>query len=721
MTNASRNLVTTIPPLPPNSHLNKSEILYGVETAVGRGVYFMSNVKQKMDIFFDHHAPSIVIEVREYRDGYIDIRKRGGKIRAFTEITKDNVKHCKELIKIVDELRHLDGVKGGIAINDSEYMATTVLQEAKPLTQVIYSNVKEVVEQGQYIFDTLWNVAIPAEQKIREIEEGKIIYETRIIENNPDEIVRQISRLAADSTELATCLTPGGMQYSYNYFLDIKKNLMDKQKRGQHKGIRYVTTIDKNNLGVVETYLESGIQVRHVRNLPPMSFGVSDKQIAATIEKMEGGNRVQSLLISNEPLYQRHFASIFEELWGNGIDAADMIKDIEEGVDFADIEVIPNPRAGIAKAQSIIRAARKEVSILVSSANALRRQVQMGGLQLLKNASEQQGVKVRLLVPDENENDEQRLSTILEEVKIQCPQVNVRTMEKGLHTRITIVLADRKECTIIELKDDTKDISYSAAGLSMYSNSKSTVSSYVSIFETFWEQTELYEKLKVHDKMQKEFINVAAHELRTPVQPILGLSEVLLSKKGNIEDYFDLVSAINRNAKRLQHLTEDILDVTRIESNTLILHKEEVDVCEKISNVIDDIKDQINDPGKLRVVFNQPKNPVYVSADKTRLYQVIANLLNNAIKSTREGTISINVENKENSQVTISVKDTGAGISPEIAPRLFTKFVTTSDAGTGLGLYLSKSIVDAHGGKMWAQNNPGKVGATFGFTFPKIQ
>ncbi len=713
--------MTTIPPLPPNSHLNKSEILYGVENAVGRGVYFMSNVKQRMDIFFDRHAPSIVVEVREYRDGYIDIRKRGGKIRAFTEITKDNVKHCKELIKIVDELRHLDGVKGGIAINDSEYMATTVLQEAKPLTQVIYSNVKEVVEQGQYIFDTLWNVAIPAEQKIREIEEGKIIYETRIIENNPDEIVRQISRQAADSTELATCLTPGGMQYSYNYFFDIKKNLMDKQKRGEHKGIRYVTTLDKDNLGVVKTYLESGIQVRHVRNLPPMSFGVSDKEIAATIEKMEGGNRVQSLLISNEPLYQRHFASIFEELWGNGIDAADMIKDIEEGVDFADIEVIPNPRAGIAKAQSIISAARKEVSILVSSANALRRQVQMGGLQLLKNASEQQGAKVRLLVPDENENDGQRLSTILEEVKIQCPQVNVRTMEKGLHTRITIVLADRKECTIIELKDDTKDISYSAAGLSMYSNSKSTVSSYVSIFETFWEQTELYEKLKLHDKMQKEFINVAAHELRTPVQPILGLSEVLLSKKGNIEDYFDLVSAINRNAKRLQHLTEDILDVTRIESHTLILHKEEVDVCEKISNVIDDIKDQINDPGKLRVVFYQPKNPVYVSADKTRLYQVIANLLNNAIKFTKEGTISINVEDKENSQVTISVKDTGAGISPEIAPRLFTKFVTTSDAGTGLGLYLSKSIVDAHGGKMWAQNNPGKVGATFGFTFPKIQ
>jgi nitrogen-specific signal transduction histidine kinase len=593
-----------------------------------------------------------------------------------------------------------------------------VLQEAKPLIQVIYSNVREVVEQGQYIFDTLWNLAVPAEKKIREIEEGKISCETRIIENNPDEIVKQLSRITAESSELTTCLTPGGMQYSHDYFFDIKKNLMAKQKRREHKGIRYVTTVNEENLGVVKAYLNSGMQVRHVRNLPPMSFGVSDKEMAATIEKMEGGKRIQSLLISNEPLYMRHFASIFEELWINGIDADAIIEDVEGGVDFADIEVILNPRAGIAKAHSIISAARNEVSILVSSANALRRQAQMGGLRLLRNASEQQGAIVRLLVPAENENGE-RLHSILDDVKIQCPQVDVRSMEKGLHPRVTIVLADRKECTIVELKDDTKDISYEAAGLSTYSNSKSTVSSYVSIFETFWKQTELYEKLKIHDKMQKEFINVAAHELRTPVQPILGLSEVLLYKKGNIKDYFDLITAINRNAKRLQHLTEEILDVTRIESHTLLLHKEEVDVSQKISNVIDDLRDQINNPGKLRIVFNQPKNPICVWADKTRLYQVIANLLNNAIKFTKEGTISINVKDEKNSLVTVSVKDTGAGISSEIVTRLFTKFATTSDAGTGLGLYLSKSIVEAHDGKIWAENNSDKVGATFGFTIPK--
>ena len=227
--------MTTIPSLPPSSHTNKSEILYGVENAVGRGVYFMSNVKQRMDIFFDYRAPSIVVDIAEYRNGYTNIRKRGGKIRAFTEITKDNLRYCKKLMELVDELRHLDGVRGGMAVSESEYMATTVLQEAKPLTQVIYSNVKEVVEQGQYIFDTLWNAAIPAEQKIREVEEGILKNETRIIENNPDEIVSQISRLTADSNELAMCSTSGGVQYSYDHFFNIKKKLLDKQKKGEHK------------------------------------------------------------------------------------------------------------------------------------------------------------------------------------------------------------------------------------------------------------------------------------------------------------------------------------------------------------------------------------------------------------------------------------------------------------------------------------------------------
>ena len=130
--------------------------------------------KKKWIYFLTIELPSIVVGIEEYRNGFIRLRRRGGKVRAFTEITRDNVKYCKELVELVDELRHLDGVRGGIALNGSEYMATTVLRKSKPLTQVIYSNVREVVEHGQYIFDTLWNAVIPAEKKIREIEEGSV-------------------------------------------------------------------------------------------------------------------------------------------------------------------------------------------------------------------------------------------------------------------------------------------------------------------------------------------------------------------------------------------------------------------------------------------------------------------------------------------------------------------------------------------------------------------
>ena len=592
-----------------------------------------------------------------------------------------------------------------------------VLQEAKPLTQVIYSNVKEVVEQGQYIFDTLWNASVSAEHKIREIEQGIIPYETRIIENNPDQIVKQIRLLTENSNKLSICLTSGGMQYSHNYFFDIKKKLLDKQKNGEHKGIRYISNIDKDNIQLAKEYLQSGIQIKHVKNLPPMSFGVSDKEISATIEKMEGGKRVENLLIGNEPAYVRHFSSIFEELWNNGIDAADRIRDIEEGVDVADIEIIQNPKEGISRAWNSVKSAREEVSIMFSSANALRRQIQMGGLQILKKATEVHEVKVRLLVP--NDPDEYMLSTILQEVKSLCPDVDVRDMDRSLHTKITIVLTDRKECIIIELKDDTKDISYTAAGISTYSNSKSIVSSYVSIFESLWKQTELYEQLKVNDKMQKEFINVAAHELRTPIQPILGLSEVLLSREGNIEEYKEFLRVISRNAKRLQRLTEDILDVTKIESQSLKLNKQTFNLRNVIMSVLADHKKEDNNRGQIRLLCLNNED-IIVNADKERVTQVISNLLSNAIKFTNEGEeISIHVKRDYTAkQIDISVKDTGQGIDAEIYPRLFTKFATKSIVGTGLGLFISKKIIEAHDGRIWAENNPDGKGATFSFSLP---
>ena len=251
------------------------------------------------------------------------------------------------------------------------------------------------------------------------------------------------------------------------------------------------------------------------------------------------------------------------------------------------------------------------------------------------------------------------------------------------------------------------------------------------------------EELRMHDKVQKEFINIAAHELRTPIVPILNLSELLYSKvllysniKGEQqeqgqEEQREMLEVILRNANRLLQLTEDILDVTRIESHTLKLKKERFNLNDAILDVIEDDRKQITN-ANVKVMYEPGNSVTVVEADRRRLTQVISNLLNNAIKFTKEGTVTVTttVKRKDNGdaggEIVVAVNDTGTGIDHELMPRLFTKFATKSYQGTGLGLFISKSIIEAHGGKMWAENNNDgdhdikHKGATFYFTLPVV-
>jgi signal transduction histidine kinase len=234
-----------------------------------------------------------------------------------------------------------------------------------------------------------------------------------------------------------------------------------------------------------------------------------------------------------------------------------------------------------------------------------------------------------------------------------------------------------------------------------------------------------YEQLKAHDKMQREFINIAAHELRTPIQPILSSSEVLLSK---IKDskHRELLDIVSRNANRLRRLAEDILDVSRIESHSLSLHKEQFNINDILENVVQGYRNQIqvqsNIGSDTELLFTPKEDVILVEADKGRLTQVISNLLDNAAKFTKstsrggKGKIHI-ISEERNNQVKVSIMDTGTGIDPEIFPKLFSRFASKSFSGTGLGLFISKSIVEEHGGRMWAQNNV-NGGATFSFTIP---
>jgi signal transduction histidine kinase len=235
------------------------------------------------------------------------------------------------------------------------------------------------------------------------------------------------------------------------------------------------------------------------------------------------------------------------------------------------------------------------------------------------------------------------------------------------------------------------------------------------------------EQLKYRDKMQSEFINVAAHELRTPIQPILALADILRSKIRDREQV-ELLDVILRNVKRFQRLSQDILDVTMIESRSLKLNKQAIDLNDLILSIVEDHQKQIQkSDGNVKLLYEPEikteegnQNPILVQADRERITQVVWNLLNNALKFTEHGTISISTRVTER-EVIVSVKDTGEGIDPKIRPKLFSKFATGSSKGTGLGLYISKSVVEAHGGRMWAEHNiDRRHGATFYFSLPVI-
>jgi signal transduction histidine kinase len=322
--------------------------------------------------------------------------------------------------------------------------------------------------------------------------------------------------------------------------------------------------------------------------------------------------------------------------------------------------------------------------------------------------------------------------------KLNKPNFVVRGIEPL--SKVSILVIDRKQSLVAETKDDTKQIITEAIGFVTYSNSKPTVLSYVAIFDSLWKQTEIYqqlkdahEKLKIHDKMQKEFINIVAHDLRTPLTPIIGLTEYVRDKTKDVH-HMELLDRVVKDAKKLSYLNEKILDVTKFESKLFKPNKEVFSLNESIVNIIKELE-HISDNTK-KIKFEYHFDTEYlVDADCRRIGQVISNLIDNSIKSISEqdigrGVISISIEKTINAITTIKddygsqhmvivrIKDTGIALDNEILPRLFTKFATKSFQGTGLGLYISKNIIEAHGGKIWAENNKDGIGATITFTLP---
>ena len=344
-----------------NNNNEKTEVIYGIENIIKRDLQAISTCNQTEDLCTDSKGLAAFLRIEPMRKACYDLKEREVKIRFITEITRENLLYCKEVLNFA-QLQHLEGIKANFGIHDGiEYTASAPLKEGTPapvMPRLIYSNVKEIVELHQYLFETLWDKAIPADQKIREIEEG------------------------------------------------IKPDV---------------------------------------------------------IEPLRNPLEIQNLHIN------------------------------------------------------LIKSSRNEIMLIIPTTNAIRRHASVGILQLLIESAINMKPKIRILTPL-NRAVEQKINGL---VSLFHPQIQVRDIETSSGPKSTVLIVDRKESLITEVKEDSKETFSDAIGLSTYSNSRSTVLSYVSIFEAFWIQSELYKKVKETEQMQKDFINIAAHELRNPIQPIL--------------------------------------------------------------------------------------------------------------------------------------------------------------------------------------------------------
>jgi len=547
----------------PNIETNeRTEVLSGEQNVMDTILHFLS-ISDRIDSCGDYKAPSLIIEVDAYKKLLLDLKANGIKLRYITDITKDNIQYCKELLKFAKEIRHLDDIRANFSVSETEYMASATLQEEEQqhIPQVIYSNVKDLVGQQKYVFESLWNKSIPADQRFREIEDG----------------------------------------------------------------------------------IEAEI-----------------------FEVLNNSERVSQILLD------------------------------------------------------LAKSAKRELLIHLPNVKSLERLERLGVIDYTINAS-QNGAIVRMICPLSAGN-----SRIVKKITDNAPAIKILN---GNNSPYGMYIVDGEKVIRAELKEPNAEKFSESIGFAVYSNSRRSVESFRSVFDLLWNERMLNEELKRADKMQKEFINMASHELRTPTQAILSYSELLQKHPERKEE---MIQAMSRNAARLQKLTDDILDVTRIESETLMLKIEPLNLNDLISNIVEDYRNQIEKNDDDVRLFYQPKttdpDSIIVEADRARMIQVISNLLSNALKFTKkeeEGSIYVTAEEEENhgskrQEVVVSVKDTGKGIDPEIMPRLFTKFATKSETGTGLGLFICKSIIEVHGGRIWAENNNEgtKKGAIFSFSLP---
>ena len=637
------------------------------------------NTRHKIDVCVDRTRPALVAETTQLKQALVSTKTKRIRVRYLTEITNDNLYYCKELLSIVDELRHLEGIRANFYVSENEYAAPESFHEkGKQAHMMIYSDIKEVVQHQQHIFESIWNASTSAENKIEEIE-GNIKSGTTEIIDNPSK---------------------------------TKALFIDLVKSAKFEILLILPTVN----AFLRDYRIGAIQL-----FKQLSTG-TDKEL----KESDGGNRAGRKKISIKILTPTN----------------DLVRQIIDEMSRGSTSTTDN-NFGISSKTSNLIGKKSSVFSPYSS---------------------------------ENESDTQHLQIRYLE---SSPRYNVTTA--------TILVVDRKTSLVMEKIDDSKEEFNEAVGLSTYSTSEPTIASYISIFENFWSQIELYEKLRANektadrisegeydyranditelknyeyelqealkrnrksaeiikrqleelqetnlelrrqDKLKDEFFSMISHELKTPLTPIIGWCGALKDSRilGNItSEQRAAVDTIESNAVKLEKMISDMLDVQKLELNEMKFNIEDVNADSIFNKIRKDFKFVMQKKNIQFIIKAEPN--LRLKSDESRILQVFSALLYNSVDFVPQvgGKIELTAAESKSGDIVFCVKDNGPGIPKDKHQFLFKKFyqVDTSykrkHGGTGLGLPISKGIVTALGGKIWVESEEGK-GSNFYFSLPK--
>jgi two-component system, OmpR family, sensor histidine kinase VicK len=506
------------------------------------------------------------------------------------------------------------------------------------------------------------------------------------------------------------------------FVLKVYKKLMENAEKEEGIRLRLLTDINSENIIYCKELMRFAEVVRHVEGIKA-NFAVRDEDyigIATSNSALQPS--IQSHIIySNVRGIIEQQQYLFNSLWDKSIPAEQRIEEIERGIQAEFFEIINDTTKISEILIDLAKSVVNEVVLLLPNDRALVRIDRLGVIDSLLNAS-RNGVIIKIICPLSNEN-----KRIQEKIFYAPP--NVKLID-GSNSQHGLYIIDGIKFLRVELVKPEAESFLEAIGFAIYSNNKRSADLYRWMFELLWNERVINLESKKANQMQKEFMNVAAHELRTPIQPIVGLAHLLRYEKeymkGKEQESLDVII---RNAERLQRLAENILDASRIESQRLTLRKGKFNLNDLLFNIVQDYcqqgKNSTSSGEHIAILYEPPDEDIVVEADKERISQVMRNIIGNALEFTNEGNISVTLrrerqKEKEGKQIAVvTVRDTGCGVDPAIMSRVFEKFVTKSEKGTGLGLFVSKSIVQAHEGRIWVQNNTdGEKGATFYFTLP---